>query len=165
MALRLIVMRHAKSSWKRIGRSDHERSLNKRGREAAPAVAKALLKHEWVPELVLSSDATRTQQTWEAMEPILETSTVVFTRDLYLAGFSQAGAEIASHAPGNSCVLLLGHNPGWETMVTELSGEYLALKTADAVLLEHPGDDWTHAFFSGKEWRIEKVLRARNEIK
>ncbi len=126
-------------------------------------MAQALLRHAWVPELVLSSDAKRTRQTWEAMEPILETDAVVFTRELYLAGFSQAGAEIAAHAPGSSCALLLGHNPGWETMITELSGEYVGLKTADAVLLKHPGDDWTSAFFGGREWRIEKVLRARDE--
>ena len=35
---RLILMRHAKSSWKDSALSDHERPLNKRGREASPKV-------------------------------------------------------------------------------------------------------------------------------
>ena len=40
MITRLILMRHAKSSWKYHDLSDHERPLNKRGRKAAVKVAK-----------------------------------------------------------------------------------------------------------------------------
>ena len=37
---RLILMRHAKSSWKYPELSDHERPLKKRGREASVKIAK-----------------------------------------------------------------------------------------------------------------------------
>jgi phosphohistidine phosphatase len=162
MPLQLIVMRHAKSSWKNPDQTDHERPLNGRGRKAAPAIAAALARQGWIPDLVLSSDSLRTRQTWQAMEDTLETDHVVFTRDLYHAGFAQAGAELASHGNGASCVLLLGHNPGWESMLYELTGEYMALKTADAVLLEHPSDDWAEAFFGGR-WTIQTIVQARIE--
>ena len=59
MARRLIVMRHAKSSWKNPKLRDHQRPLNKRGRRDAPRVARALRKAGWVPDAVLSSVLTR----------------------------------------------------------------------------------------------------------
>ncbi len=64
MTRRLIVMRHAKSSWKHAGLTDHQRPLNKRGRKDAPRVARALIERGWTPRRVLSSDAARTRETW-----------------------------------------------------------------------------------------------------
>jgi phosphohistidine phosphatase len=46
MITRLILMRHAKSSWKYPELSDHERPLNKRGRKAAGKIAKELIRLE-----------------------------------------------------------------------------------------------------------------------
>ena len=40
MTRRLIVMRHAKSSWDSDAHNDHARPLNKRGRRDAPAIAR-----------------------------------------------------------------------------------------------------------------------------
>ena len=46
----LMVMRHAKSSWKQPGLSDHERPLNGRGRRDAPRVARVIAEAGWAPE-------------------------------------------------------------------------------------------------------------------
>ena len=51
MVRRLIVMRHAKSSWKDPNLDDHERPLNKRGRRDAPMVADAIFERGWIPDL------------------------------------------------------------------------------------------------------------------
>ena len=61
MERRLIVMRHAKSSWKNESLRDHERPLNKRGRRDAPRIGEELASLGWVPQRVISSDATRDQ--------------------------------------------------------------------------------------------------------
>ena len=42
MRTRLIVMRHAKSSWSDASLDDHDRPLNKRGRRDAPRIAQEL---------------------------------------------------------------------------------------------------------------------------
>ena len=68
MKRRLIVMRHAKSSWKDPGQTDHERPLNGRGRRSAPLVAARLAELGWAPTRVHSSDAARTVETWRGME-------------------------------------------------------------------------------------------------
>ena len=64
---RLIVMRHAKSSWASGAQSDHQRPLNDRGRCDAPRVATALVDANWLPDLILSSDAQRTRETYDGM--------------------------------------------------------------------------------------------------
>ena len=67
MVRRLIVMRHAKSSWKDPNLDDHERPLNKRGRGDAPMVADAIFDRGWIPDLILVSSSKRTLQTLEGM--------------------------------------------------------------------------------------------------
>jgi len=67
MISRLILMRHAKSSWKYHDLSDHERPLNQRGRKSAVKIAKELIRLEWIPDKLYSSDSARTRETWGRM--------------------------------------------------------------------------------------------------
>jgi phosphohistidine phosphatase len=62
----LLVLRHAKSSWKDTDMVDHERPLNKRGKKDAPMVGKLLRQQHLIPELVLTSSARRARETAEA---------------------------------------------------------------------------------------------------
>ena len=59
----LLVLRHAKSSWKNPGQSDHERPLNKRGLAAAPRMGQLLAEQQLIPEIILCSTAERARQT------------------------------------------------------------------------------------------------------
>ena len=56
------------NDWNTGAQTDHERPLNTRGRKAAPRVAERLHGLGWIPQVVHSSDATRTRQTWELMQ-------------------------------------------------------------------------------------------------
>lgn len=68
----LMLLRHAKSSWKDDSVTDHDRPLNKRGRKAAPLVGHLLRDQHLVPDLITSSSAVRAQTTATvAAEPIL----------------------------------------------------------------------------------------------
>jgi phosphohistidine phosphatase len=55
----LLILRHAKSSWKENGLADHDRSLNKRGRRDAPRIGELLRERGLVPDMILSSSATK----------------------------------------------------------------------------------------------------------
>ncbi len=108
---RLILIRHAKSSWSSGAADDQTRPLNDRGRLAAGKVGNWLKAEGYVPDQVLSSNATRCAQTWEGIAPALETSPEVsFQAALYLAG-PQAMLSTLHPATGNT-VLMLGHMPG-----------------------------------------------------
>ena len=74
----LHLLRHAKSSWKEEV-EDHERRLNRRGREAARRVGQQLPAAIGAPDLVLCSSARRTRE----------------TIDLVIAGFASAPPSVS----------------------------------------------------------------------
>ena len=59
----IILVRHAKSSWKDPGLDDFDRPLNKRGKRNAPFMGGKLKKRDILPDLVLSSPAKRAKKT------------------------------------------------------------------------------------------------------
>ena len=158
--LRLILMRHAKSSWTSGASSDHVRPLNERGRIDAPRIAQRLGELGWVPDRVLSSDSARTQETWARMADRLPEVPVDFTRRLYHAGV-EAFVEVVRSAPDEAgCLLVLGHNPGWEDVVEYLCGEPVRMTTANAVLLRRDPAPWREAL-APDSWALVDVLRPK----
>src|SRR5690606_1322492 len=91
---RLVLMRHAKSSWSDPTLEDHARPLNKRGKRDAPWAAERLVSLGFAPDVVLSSDSRRTRQTWKRMAPILPPADVTFTHALYHAGTDAVEATL-----------------------------------------------------------------------
>ena len=82
----LLILRHAKSSWKEEGIDDLERPLNKRGKRDAPRIGTLLREKDLVPDLILSSSAERARKTTElvAQESGFE-GNIMVDRDLYAA--------------------------------------------------------------------------------
>ena len=136
MERRLVVMRHAKSSWKSPAETDHERPLNDRGRRSAPLVAHELSRLEWQPQHILSSDATRTRETAQLLLAEWEDGIAAqFVSNLYLAGPSELKFELCMVSDEVETLLVLGHNTGWETVVYELCDVGVTMKTATTALL------------------------------
>ena len=113
---RLILFRHAKSSWSE-GLEDHERPLADRGKKAAPVMGHYLHKSRLEPDLVLISTARRAQETWarasRAMKGKIE---VRNSRDIYMASAEKLLAIIRTTPPEISTLMLVGHNPGMEDL-------------------------------------------------
>ena len=59
----LLLLRHAKSSWKHPELADHDRPLNKRGKRTAPRVSALLQDEDLIPDLILCSSAVRAHTT------------------------------------------------------------------------------------------------------
>lgn len=156
---RLILMRHAKSSWKQPGLTDHDRPLNGRGRQDAPAMADALVARGWLPDAVVSSTAARTLETWSLMEDRFSPREFLTSELLYLAGL----AAIVEHATrwddGWSTVLVFGHNPGWSVAASRLSGQSVEMTTANCALLVGTGATWSDAL--KQRWTLKELLRPR----
>ena len=55
----LILVRHAKSDWNDPFLSDFERTLNSRGMQDAPEMAKRFMNRGVMPELIITSPAVR----------------------------------------------------------------------------------------------------------
>ena len=56
--MNIVLTRHAKSSWDNLNLTDHDRPLNRRGREDAELVAKYLATYEYTYKTILCSLTT-----------------------------------------------------------------------------------------------------------
>lgn len=111
MTLRLILTRHAKSSWDDLTVKDHDRALNARGYASAKAIGGWLSERGYCPETVFSSTSRRTTETWAGIAGHCNGSVEVqFTSALYLAS-PERMLTILKGCRKNK-VMLLGHNPG-----------------------------------------------------
>jgi phosphohistidine phosphatase len=121
--LTLILLRHAKSSWKDPALADHERPLNSRGRADAPVMGKALARRGLVPDLALCSTARRTRDTLALVLPELKTEPqIVYEDRIYHASPAQLLAVVQSAPSTASQLLLVGHNPELQLFALDLVG-------------------------------------------
>ena len=65
MTKTLMLLRHAKSSWKDQSLKDFDRPLKKKGKKAAKLIAKMMAHNQILPDAVLSSPAKRARETTE----------------------------------------------------------------------------------------------------
>jgi phosphohistidine phosphatase len=148
---RLILLRHAKSSWAESGLDDHARPLNDRGRRDAPRIGAWLLREGLVPEAALVSTATRTRATWAGLGPEFAAVPVILRDDIYEAPPGSLLAALRAAPPEAGCVLMLGHNPGIGTLARILLADppatpaFLKYPTAAAAVIDLPVDHWTEA--------------------
>lgn len=140
----LLILRHAKSSWKDDELPDHDRPLNKRGKQDAPRMGKLLRDEDLIPDLILSSDAERARATAElVVEECHYEGEITYLRDLYAAeaeAYLEALAQLGGESPR---VMVVGHNPGLEELVQDLTGEYQPLPTAALAQVALPLDHWS----------------------
>lgn len=142
--LRLILMRHAKSSWDDPSMDDHDRPLNDRGERSARAIGDWLRAQGYVPDRILSSSAERTVETAKGLG--LDRVPALFTPSLYLAGPDQMLAQL--HQAEGHCVLMLGHNPGigWlAEMLVQSKPDHARFgdfPTCATLVVEFDGDNW-----------------------
>ena len=142
MHTRLIVMRHAKSSWSDASLEDHDRPLNKRGRRDAPRIAQELHDREWIPDRIRVSTSKRTLETLELMEAISDNSTINVEPSLYHSNLSTL-LQAVEEAEEGKTTMILSHNPGSEILVHQLSNRLEVMPTAAAALFEKKQKGWT----------------------
>jgi phosphohistidine phosphatase len=151
MSRELLILRHAKSDWDDAAHDDLARPLSKRGKKDAPRVGAWMYREGLVPDLVVSSPAERARQTTLAVCKGLDykRKSVVWDQTIYAASVEALVEVLRRYPSGPRTVLLVGHNPGLEGLLSYLAGDDLddlardtAMPTAALARLEMP-DDWT----------------------
>ncbi|GMI91408.1 hypothetical protein like AT3G52155 [Hibiscus trionum] len=173
---RLILLRHAKSSWQYPALRDHDRPLSKSGRVDAVTVSQKLQRMGWIPQLILSSDAVRTRETLKIMQEqvrgFLEAE-VHFISSFY--SIAAMDGQTAEHLQRTICqyssgeiltIMCMGHNRGWEEAASMFTGASIELKTCNAALLEAPGKSWEEAFdaagYGG--WKLQGIVTPSSNL-
>jgi len=128
---RLLLMRHAKSSWGDPSLADFERPLNERGRKAAPLVGRFMRKQRLRPDLILSSPAERARQTAAlVIESAGLAAPLRYDERIYEATPSRLAEVVSQVEETVGELLLVGHNPGLAGLLELLAGESRHVPTA-----------------------------------
>lgn len=139
----LLFMRHAKARQDEDV-SDHDRALNGRGERAAAEMGRALVEAGVAPDLIVSSTALRARSTAFAVAAALGWSPEVrLRRSLYMAEPRAILREAAALPDEHVCVLLVGHNPGMEELVSELAARRESMPTAAIASFSFDVERWS----------------------
>ncbi len=127
MTRQLMLLRHGKSDWN-IPVDDFHRPLKKRGQKAARAVGRWLSVQGKIPDYWISSPAERALQTarYCAESLNLGLEDIHWDQRIYEAGVNDLLKVLADIPMTAQRVLLIGHNPGLEMLLTYLASEPIA---------------------------------------
>ena len=140
----LLLLRHAKSSWKDTSVKDFDRPLNQRGLKAAPAIGRLMRKRKLQPELVLSSPAERARQTTQLVLEAAGLKTEVrYDERIYEASAARLFEIVSQIDEEAGMVMMVGHNPGFEELLEALTGEARSLSTAALACIELDMEKWS----------------------
>lgn len=140
----LLILRHAKSSKDDPTLHDHARPLNDRGKRDAPGVGVMLQHKDLIPEEILSSTAVRAQETARGAA-----RGCGFKKDIQLIAKFYPGEPqdyitvLKKLSDQLSRVMVVGHNPGIEELISALTGTLEEIPTAALTHLELPIDHWS----------------------
>lgn len=141
---KLILVRHAKSSWE-YDVIDHERPLNKRGLNDAELISNHLKKSSLIIEAVLCSDSIRTKTTANIfLENLkIDKSILQFNHDLY--DFSGNNLHRVIEECDNSVthLMVFGHNHAITGFVNTFGNTFIEnVPTCGVVQIEFDIDNW-----------------------
>lgn len=141
--LQLALMRHAKSDWDVSYGDDHDRPLAERGIRSARIMGRLLTATDQAPEVIITSTAKRAVSTARlAAEAGGWACPLVEERKIYGGGSSAVLAVIAANGGIAQKVLVVGHEPTWSTLVSELVGARVEMKTASVAGVGLLIDEW-----------------------
>jgi phosphohistidine phosphatase len=157
----LLILRHAKSSWDDPDMPDHDRPLTERGRKDAKRVGQFLHEHGLVPDLIVSSTAKRA---WKTAKRVAKGcgygDEIEVDGRLYLAHPSQFTAVLREMHEEHSTVLVVGHNPGLEEFVRQLTGQPETMPTAAFAVVSLDIDSW-QSLSAAPDAKLVRVWRPK----
>lgn len=120
---RLTILRHAKSNWGDASLDDFNRPLNARGWKAARRMGKELKHRNFTFDFAIASPAARVRETIDGLidsygEPRFP---IRFEPRVYAASVETLVELVHELPPDADNVLIVGHNPGLERLVTSLT--------------------------------------------
>ncbi|HLT45004.1 MAG TPA: histidine phosphatase family protein [Luteimonas sp.] len=139
----LILLRHAHALPATPGQADLDRALSPEGLAEAEAAGRWLAENGLVPDCVLCSPARRTRETLEAVLGVVGYVDQRLEPAIYGASPGTLIALADGHGDAER-LLLIGHNPGLETLAALLhsgqSGDYRGMPPAGIAVLSVPED-------------------------
>ena len=161
MGRRVLVMRHAKSSWSETGQSDFDRKLARRGKRDATRMGQELFQRGVVPDVIVSSGAKRARSTAKRVVKSIEFSgDIVYAPDLYGGGVNACLAALSGLPDELGCAMIIGHNPTLEELVALLGREHVRMTAGAVACIDSSAESWREVV-GHTSGRLRFVLRPR----
>jgi phosphohistidine phosphatase len=141
---RLTLLRHGQAQDIVECTEDYERPLTHRGNIQAHEIAKRIVQHDLVPELILASPAERAWSTAQIVAAAceLDAKQLQCARELYLATPETVWRILTERAANLGNILICGHNPGLSELASRFGPETQSRDLATAGLATAL---WQHA--------------------
>jgi len=141
----LYLVRHAKSSWSEPALPDHDRPLNERGLRDVATMGQRLAQRGVLPDLLLSSPATRALTTAEQLAKALgiKRKDIVVNDRLYAAPANELLSVIQGLGDEPESVMLVAHNPGLTELAHHFASEIIELPTCAIAEFRFAALTWT----------------------
>ena len=122
---RLMLVRHAKASWRHFSGSDYKRPINTLGKSDANLIGQYLYKNNYCPSYIISSHATRTLETSKILIQKLQYNKEIETQPSIYNGNVQSILQLIYNVNDkHESIMLIGHNP----IITELANHISNVK-------------------------------------
>jgi phosphohistidine phosphatase len=140
----LLLMRHGKTSWKDTKKGEDKlRPLSKKGEKDAHKMSELVEEKGIYPQVILTSTALRARETANIfLARCCEEITFIVKNALYMAEPPAIIDELRTLDDRIEKVMVIGHNPGLESMLQHLTGKVESLPTANVAYLELPVARW-----------------------
>ncbi len=139
----LLILRHAKSSWKHLELSDYDRPLNSRGKRDAPRMGKYLRQQGLIPDRILTSSAKRARKTANKVAKSCGYTGKVKKIAAFYEAVPGVYFETLQALPDKyQRVMVVGHNPTMERLVNYLTGHIERMPTAALAHIDLPIQQW-----------------------
>lgn len=140
----LILMRHAKSSWKDGSLPDHQRPLNRRGKQDAHRMGKFLKKQGKKLDVILCSTAMRAMSTVKYFLKEFDfDGEVLYLDDLYGTDIESYIAILNRLENDIDTAMIVGHNPEMDYFLEIICDEYEHMPTASIAIIKLLIQDWS----------------------
>ncbi|MBV20230.1 MAG: phosphohistidine phosphatase [Cytophagia bacterium] len=155
---KLIIVRHAKSSWNHPELSDFDRPLNSRGNKDAEMMSLKLSEKINKIDFIISSSSKRTILTYEYFKNKINFNNELFTDELYHASSKTVISIIKDTNSDINSLMLLGHNPGLTETVNYLTNHHLYnLPTTGIIIVKFNVSSWSKISELDKKGNLEWI--------
>jgi phosphohistidine phosphatase len=139
---KLLLIRHAKAVHD-LSYMDFERPLKPSGIKDAQFMAERLIRHDFKPQILVTSPALRTLATAEIFTEYLSLPKAKEDKKIYDASRLSLLDVINNFDDKYDFIALVGHNPSIEQITHYLTGQSVAFPTCAIGLIEFEFDNWS----------------------
>jgi len=132
--MQLYFLRHGEADWPDWKKSDNERPLTESGKKEMREVAKFLDRLKVRPDLIVTSPLPRASQTAKIAAECLNAK--LRTDELISPGFGKDQLRTVLKRHRAKVLMLVGHEPDFTQIISELTGASLKLSKAGVALVD-----------------------------